>query len=397
LRTVLGLIVIALFAYLGTALFRISRVHPVVRAIISSGIGFFLVGILLGPFGTALFSPEILQDLDVVVNLGVGWVGLLFGLQFRYWDLRKLPLKRYLGAATESLMTFLIVLAGAWTAVMLTPRAWPVWLTVMVLASIGSTTSPTTGAQAIHDVRPRGPVTDTLRLFASVDAIPAIIFLGTALCFSALHPSQPGILPTGFYWLLISCALGVVLGVLFHLLTLYRYTDNQLLVIVLGLVVFCGGAAHFLRLSPLFVNLIVGVVMANRSPQHLRVLQSLLRLEEPFYLVLLALAGAMWQLPALSLLALVPMFVLLRIAGKLLGGAVATRVAGLSTVSKLGVGPGLLSHGGMALVIALSVKLYFPEPLGDLALTAAIVSILVGTLIGPWALRRLLTNEGEVR
>jgi hypothetical protein len=34
LRTVLGLIAIALFAYLGTALFRISRVHPVVRAFI---------------------------------------------------------------------------------------------------------------------------------------------------------------------------------------------------------------------------------------------------------------------------------------------------------------------------------------------------------------------------
>jgi Kef-type K+ transport system membrane component KefB len=355
------------------------------------------VGILLGPLATGLFSQEILGNLDVVVNLGVGWVGLLFGLQFRYSDLRKLPTRRYLGAATESVITFLVVLAGAWTAVMLTPRAWPAWLTVMVLATIGSTTSPTTGAQIIHDHRPRGPVTDTLRLFASVDAVPAIILLGTMLCFTTLHPAGSGIAGTGFYWLMVACILGAILGALFHLLTLYRYTDNQLLIIVLGLVVFCGGAAHHLRLSPLFVNLIVGVVVANRSPQHLRVLQSLLRLEEPFYLVLLTLAGAMWLPPALSLLALVPTFVLLRIFGKLLGGAVATRVVGLQTRSRLGVGPGLLAHGGMALIIALSVKQYFPSPLGDLALTAAIVSILVGTLVGPGALRRLLVLEDEVR
>jgi Kef-type K+ transport system membrane component KefB len=280
---------------------------------------------------------------------------------------------------------------------MLTPTARPAWLTVLILAAIASTTSPTTGAQIIHEHRPRGPVTDTLRLFASVDAVPAIILLGTALCFSGLHSIESGILPGGLYWLGVACVLAMVLGALFHLLTLYRYTDNQLLIIVLGLVVFCGGAAHYLRLSPLFVNLIVGVVVANRSPQHLRVLQSLLRLEEPFYLVLLTLAGAMWQLPTPSLLALVPTFVILRIFGKLLGGAVATRAVGLRTHGRMGVGPGLLSHGGMALIIALSVKQYFPSPLGDLALTAAIFSILVGIFIGPWALKRLLSVEGEVR
>jgi Kef-type K+ transport system membrane component KefB len=221
--------------------------------------------------------------------------------------------------------------------------------------------------------------------------------MASALCFSALHPVGPDSLRTGWFWLLASVALGAVLGSLFHLLTLYRYTDSQLLVIVLGLVTFCGGAAHYLLLPPLFVNLIVGVVVANRSPQHLRLLQSLLRLEKPVYLILLALAGAMWNLPPLSILALVPTFVILRLMGKLLGGAIATRTVQLTTGGLLGVGPGLLSHGGMALVIALSVKQFFPGLLGDLALSAAVLSILVGTLLGPWALRRMLISENEAR
>jgi hypothetical protein len=147
-------------------------------------------------------------------------------------------------------------------------------------------------------------------------------------------------------------------------------------------------------LSPLFVNLIVGVVVANRSPRRARVLGSLLKIEKPIYLILLTMAGAMWRLPPLSLLALVPLFILLRFIGKLIGGALAGRLISPQT-SMWGVGPGLIPHGGMALALALNVKQFFPGPLGDLAINAAIASMLVATLVGPWALRRLLVAEGE--
>jgi Kef-type K+ transport system membrane component KefB len=388
--------VIALFAYLGTALFRLAQMPVVVRSLIASGMGFFFIGILLGPHFIGLIGPEALEGLDVLVNLGVGWVGLLFGLQFRLVDLRRFPPRRYVGAFSEALVTFLVIGTGIWLGVWLTPRAWPVWFTVVVLAVIGSTTSPTTGAQAMHDVKPRGPLTDTVRLFASVDAVPAILLLGAVLCFSSLHATGEDFMQSGLLWVGIACGLGLVLGALFHFLTLYRYTDNQLLVIVLGLTIFCGGAAHFLLLSPLFVNFVVGLVVANRSPRQLRLLKSLLQLEKPIYLILLTLAGAMWMLPPASLVALVPIFVLLRLGGKIVGGILGARVAGLTTKGSLGVGPGLLAQGGMALVLALNVKQFFPGDLGNLALTAAVFSILVSTLLGPRALYRLLHDEGEV-
>jgi Kef-type K+ transport system membrane component KefB len=395
LSTVLGLIVIALFAYLGTALFRIPGLPPSLRALISSGLGFFFVGVLLGPYATELLDAGGLQGLDVVVNLGVGWVGLLFGLQFYRRDLRRFPFRYYLGAGVESATTMLVVGAGMWAAVGLSPWVAPVWLTVGILAIVASTTSPTIAEQMIHDTRPRGPVTDTVRLISSVDAVPAILLLGVMLCFSPLHPEDTGLLGSGWLWVLVGVGLGLTLGALFHLITLYRCTDNQLLVIVLGLTVFCGGAAHYLRLSPLFVNMIVGMLVANRSPQRLRILRSLLAVEKPIYLVLLTLAGAMWILPPLSLFALVPLFILLRLIGKFVGGYFATRTAGLTTSSSLGLGPGLVPHGGMAVVIALNVKQFFPGALGDFALSAAIASVLVAAPMSPSVLQRLLRREGE--
>jgi Kef-type K+ transport system membrane component KefB len=288
-----------------------------------------------------------------------------------------------------------VVGTGLWAAVGLSPGAAPVWLTVAILAIVASTTSPTIAEQVIHDTRPRGPVTDILRLISSVDAVPAIVLLGAVLCFSPLHPAGSGVLGSGWLWLAAACGLGLALGALFHLITLYRYTDNQLLVIVLGLIVFCGGAAHYLRLSPLFVNMIAGMLVANRSPQRLRILRPLLAVEKPIYLTLLTLAGAMWTCPPASLFALVPLFILLRLIGKFVGGHLATLAAGLATRSSLGMGPGLVPHGGMAVVIALNVKQFFPGALGDLALCAAIASVLVAEPIGPLILQRLLREEGE--
>lgn len=395
MTTILGLIVIALFAYLGTTLFKIPGLPPSLRAMIASGVGFFFVGLLLGPYVADLLDTDALKSLDVVVNLGVGWVGLLFGLQFYPRDLRRFPTRFYLGAGVESLFTMLVVGVGMWAAVGLSPWAAPVWLTVGVLAIIASTTSPTIAEQMIHDTRPRGPVTDTVRLISSVDAVPAIVLLGVALCFSPLHPEDAGVVGSGWLWVGAACGLGLALGALFHLITLYRYTDNQLLVIVLGLTVFCGGAAHYLRLSPLFVNMVVGMMVANRSPQRLRILRSLLAVEKPIYLVLLTLAGAMWAVPPVSLFALVPLFVLLRLIGKFVGGYLATRTAGITTNSSLGFGPGLIPHGGMAVVIALNIKQFFPGALGDFALSAAIASILVAAPMSPATLQRLLHREGE--
>jgi Kef-type K+ transport system membrane component KefB len=395
LTTVLGLIVIGLFAYLGTLLFKIPGIPPSLRALIASGLGFFFVGLLLGPYAANLLDAQAQKSLDVVVNLGVGWVGLLFGLQFYRRDLLRFPTRLYLSAGLQSLFTMLVVALGMWAVVALSPWATPVWLTVGILAIISSTTSPTIAEQMIHDTRPRGPITDAVRLVSSVDAVPAIVLLGIILCFSPLHPEDAGVLGSGWLWVGAACGLGLTLGALFHLITLYRYTDNQLLVIVLGLTVFCGGAAHYLRLSPLFVNMVVGMMVANRSPQRLRILRSLLGVEKPIYLVLLTLAGAMWAVPPVSLFALVPLFILLRLIGKFVGGYLATSVAGLETRSSLGLGPGLVPHGGMAVVIALNVKQFFPGAIGDFALSAAIASVLVAAPMGPYALQRLLRQEGE--
>lgn len=396
MRTILGLVLVALFAYLGSALFRLRRVPPSVRALIASGLGFFAFGVLLGPLTTGLLGPEELGQLDVLVDLGVGWVGLLFGLQFHSGDLRRLPGRFYLGAGFEALVSMLVCALPLWLAL----AAWRPELAasaalVGVLAAAGSTSSPTAMALVHQYLSPRGPVTDWLRVSNAVDALPAVLALGALVAFAPVRASAYGVPWDGLFWIGVACLLGLALGALFHLLTLYRYTDAQRLVIVLGLVVFSGGAAHYLVLSPLFVNFVVGVVVANRSPMRQRVLKAMLGVEKPIYLILLTLAGAMWRpLPAWMWL-VVAGFVGLRLVGKWLGGLGAAPLAALAVKGWAGLGPGLFDHGGMALAIALGFGQLVRGPGFDLVLSCALASMLLTTLIGPWCIRRTLVQAGE--
>ncbi len=397
MKTILALIAIALFAYLGSTLFQLRRSPAWLRALISSGVVFFGVGVALGPLAIGFLDQEMIAGLDVLVDLGVGWVGLIFGLQFYYKDLKRLPGRHYLGAGLQSVSTLVLGGLGLWVVFDGFLLQGPVWLLILVLAAAMSTTSPTAATHVFHDLAPRGPVSDALRIMASVDAVPAVLMAGAILCFAPapIHPLRYGPFLDGLFWLGVAVGLALALGALFHLLTLYRYTDNQLLVIVLGIVVFSGGAADYLVLSPLFVNFLVGVVVANRSPVRLRMLKALASVEKPIYLILVILAGSLWHPPTAWVWLAVGAFVFLRLAGKLLGGYLAGLAAGLEKPAGLGLG--LLPHGGMALAIALSFRSLVAGELGDLMLTAVVCSMLLTTLVGPMCLRRLLLLQGEAR
>lgn len=395
MNTVLGLIAVGLLAFLGAALFKVARLNPVTRAFVASGITFFFIGVLLGPRAIGLLDSHIVAELDLVVDLGIGWVGLLFGLQFRYQDFKKLYLSNYLGAMTQAIITLVVIGAGIW----LVGRTGSIEMgcfAIVLLAAIGSTTSTSTGTASVQHENPRGPLTETIRLFESLDAVPAVLVVGLILCCSATIANQNSCIPNGLICVFVAVMLGAVMGVIFSLLTLYRYNPNQLVVIVLGFCVFSSGAAHYLRLSPLFVNFIVGLVVANTSRNRRLIFRSLVRLEKPLYLVLLIIAGSMWVLPSVALLIIVPIFFGLRVVGKLLGGAIASRIAGISTGGSFGVGPGMLAHDGMALALAISIKQILPDDIGDVALTVTVSSILASNLVGPWALRRMLIEQREI-
>jgi Kef-type K+ transport system membrane component KefB len=90
--------------------------------------------------------------------------------------------------------------------------------------------------------------------------------------------------------------------------------------LILGSVCFTAGMASFLRISPLCVCFIVGLILVNLpggSKDQIR--ESLEHMERPIYLLFLLVAGSLWDIAAWQGWALMFLFVPARLLGKWLG------------------------------------------------------------------------------
>ncbi len=396
--TIISLILVALFAYIGTALYRLEKLPPPLKAFVSSGIGFAFLGWILGEQVFGVLGKNTMQNLSVLLDLGLGWVGLIFGLGFNISDLKRFPWRQHAAGLAEASITIVVCLVPLllwfqhhW------PYTAPKVFTIATLCAVASVSSPTSMALVMGHLQPRGPVTDLLRLLNSIDAVPALVLVGILASSSTVHPMHLGPSTHALVWFGISCGMGLALGALSHLLTLYKYGENEMLVIMLGLVIFSGGAAHYLHLSPLFVNFISGMLMANRSPARARIASALSSVEKPIYLMMLTLSGAMWSSPTSTGWVLVVAFIGLRIAGKWLGGLSAAKIAGCRAYLPLGIGPGLFGHGAMALALALGFGQFHQGPALELMLTAVLASMFITTIGGPASVRLVLVLSGEHR
>jgi uncharacterized membrane protein len=76
-----------------------------------SGIVYIFLSLFLGKKGLNVLSPDILEGFSPLINLGLGWIGFLFGFQLEYRYLRRFPLKYLWLSFLQSL--FIIVFVSA--------------------------------------------------------------------------------------------------------------------------------------------------------------------------------------------------------------------------------------------------------------------------------------------
>src|SRR5699024_9019617 len=128
-------------------------------------------------------------------------------------------------------------------------------------------------------------------------------------------------------WLGIHLLLGIVLGLVFATFLGRDFSDDKLITVFMGMVIFTSGFAYYLHLSPIFVNFVLGVVLINVGRHVDNVQKRLLAIRRPLYIILFFFAGAGWALQAEPIwgYALVLAYMGLRFIGRLVGSLGATR------------------------------------------------------------------------
>jgi hypothetical protein len=364
------------------------------------GAEYVVIGFLLGPRVTGLLDAGQVQDLTPIVSLALGWLGMLLGTYFRLPTMALIEGDYLRVAFAEAVATFGIAfgaLLGVFRFLVETP--WPEAAVLSgTLAAVATLSSPVAVDAVVDRMRVHSKVPPVLQLAARTDALVAVVAFGLLLAIFHQGDVAPGVRPpTATEWSVINVAVGVASGVLFHLFLGPRghLDEGRLFVALAGAIVVASGAAYYLNLSPVFTNLVLGFILVNSGGAHRDVTRLLLSTERPVYLALLIFAGAAWSPGSVDLLFIAPLFVLIRVGARFLGGAIAGGHVAPPHLRAPGLGRGLLALGGIGVALALNYGQVYPDFHPRLVLTATLLAVLLFEIVASREAAALILSLGS--
>jgi Kef-type K+ transport system membrane component KefB len=397
-----GVLILVLLGLIGSRFaFDPERAPLGPRLLLATGLHFLLLGLLLGPI-LGLLSLAVIGQLESLFALGLGWIGLLFGLQLDRSQLSQFPPAFLLFSLAQAVVAFALFAGLAVLGVLLFGALQPgVEVAIFAAAATAAVSTPAGIALISRTFQVQGPLTRLVFYVASLDACVGILAL--QVTYVVYHPSTAVVGGLGWgIWLAIAVATGVVFGVIFLWLTRPKPERDELTLFLLGLALFEAGTALYLGLSPLFVCMLTGAVIANLSPSRKRVYSILQRWEKPIYVVVLILAGAMLGAGAWLALPLALAYAALRAAAKYAGSRAARRIVPTGIEIPPALGLALVPQGGISLAMALSAALTYGAIVGpegtaiQMAFATIVVAVAVSEMVGPFLIRGLLRRAGEI-
>ena len=401
MKTIVGILLLVVLALAGHRK-SFARIAPpkTRRFFFLTGTEFLLVGYLLSDAFLGILDAATLDRVRPFLILGLGWIGLLLGIQLEWRALGMFGRASYVWVLLYGCGVLLLVSVGLYGLFQLWfPSDPQIGLAVAVLAVTALCTAQASIALWMqHAPKPKRPLGLMLQFVSSISDVLAIILFGLLVGF--YQPAKGGIglplLPLEKF--VFSLLLGVLMGILLLILFRTRLGEVDKILIVIGLVLFGGGMAYLLGISPLLVYLVAGVIPANFSLRSDETFQLLMRIERPLYLIFLMIAGAYLRIGSPFVVLFAVAYTVIRAFSQIVaGGAFLGRVFQDAAYPRTrAMGWGLLSQAGIGVALAVHFHLWMADPsalpiLKD-TFSVLLLAILINELISPLGLS-LLTKE----
>ncbi|MDH5541876.1 MAG: hypothetical protein OEY64_02815 [Nitrospinota bacterium] len=384
----LGLLIIAAISYLGSVYaFSKEKLPAILRYLFFSGFEYILLGIALGPIGLDLFPKTMTASFAPIIHLGLGWVGLFLGLQLRISDINRLQSNHLAITFLQVLFTGMLVALALWFPLksLLSSQPYLLHVSVAALAASASISSPTIMYLIGKETGYREKILKLLHVITNLDGIIAVAVIGIA--FTLLRPVA------GYYGSLLllfqSVGIGVFLGYIFTQLPREKLTENELIVIFLGFLLFSSGVGGILQVSPLFINLVCGMYLANMLTKDDKFHAVIINAEKPLYILMLIIAGIMFSYPGGFGLLLSFLIIVFRFAGKYLFMAYAAPRLDRSMTFPANAGFALASQGAMALTIGFAFLTTYPGNNSEILFSVILICVMVSEMIAPYLITKV--------
>lgn len=371
---------------------------------IVTGVEYIVVGAVVGPI-LGLLTEERLIQVSPALVLGEGSIGLLVGVLLNFRDSNRTSARSLGVGLVVTVGTLLFVaglpLVGVGYAFGLDELAQ--WVPhILCAGAVASVASLSPLRSLINFLEARGSGSDLILRIGHACSSMAIVVFGLIFCLfkpasDLLIGSQLGPWESFGFWFGIHIVIGAVLGIVFTLFLSRDFEDEKILTVVIGMVIFTSGVAYFLKLSPIFVCFVLGVVLANICRQSDHVLQMLLSVQRPLYIVIFFFVGANipFDVAWWTWLLAVP-YLLLRGAGRFVGGLVGNRL--WPTMRQLPqVGSALLAPGALSAAMLLNFNQVFQgEPFVAQTYAVLLLAIVLSEPLAFRFSRRWLIDATDV-
>lgn len=320
IKVILGLVFLFALAYLaGTSKVQALERKLQVTSVVTAGLPFVFLGVIAHTRVVGILSESVLWELRPLLALGLGWIGFTTGFRFD----SKLGDSILPGTSVVSLITASVPFATivATCALLLvyvehSPANAIFLRDAMMLGTAGAMTA----YHAPKFIQTRGAAGQMVDRVASIVTLEQLAgFIGLLVVAAYFRPQDDSVawrLP-GTAWLFITLGMGTMIGgVVWGMLSKIK-AGPEFTLLILGSVGFTAGMASFLRISPLVVCFIVGLILVNlpgTSKDQIR--DALEHMERPVYLLFLLVAGSLWDVTKWQGWALMILFVPARLFGK---------------------------------------------------------------------------------
>ncbi|MFA7057701.1 MAG: cation:proton antiporter [Candidatus Cloacimonadales bacterium] len=364
-------------------------------------LGYILAGAVIGQT-VYLLNIKIQYDtFDLINSITLSLLGFGIGTELKMKELRKLGSGIFTIVIFEATLTFLVV----GLVVYLVTRNISLGI---IYGALASATAPAGTTDVINQYKASGNLTKTLYAVMGLDDIYALLLYSIAIPIAIIllgsnELTVGSALLGAAKEILLALVIGVASGFFITWIVKKIHDNIIMLLFSLGMLFVNCSIALGLNLSPILLNMCVGIVLVNRSGLLSgKMNMSLSNWSPPIYVIFFVLIGTKLDFHMIyANWVMILVYILSRSVGKWGGAFLGCKISKAPKLTTQYLGFTLLSQAGVAIGLTLATASYlinagYAEEAGQL------VSIMVATtflimLVGPTSAKYGLKKAGEIK
>ena len=376
---------------------------------------YLVAGVLIGPFalgkigipGLGITSDQI-EGFGLISDLALGFIAFSMGSEFRIAQLKKIGKQATFIGVFQALFTTLVVDAALIVLHFIIPETFTLE-SAIVLGAVATATAPAATLMVVKQYKAKGPVTDILLpVVALDDAVGLVAFaisFGVARSLGAGSINATSVILEPILEVVLSLALGFVMGLLFTLCEKYFHSRSKrmavsvtfvMMTVALSSMSFEIGTVH-IGFSSLLACMMLGTVFCNICEVSEELMERADRWTTPILILFFVISGAELELSVFSDIMVVvigAVYIISRSLGKYFGAGISAKMAKCNPNVVKYLGITLLPQAGVALGMAIKAIELGPE--GAIVRNITLFAVLIYEIVGPFLTKVALTKAGDI-